>query len=597
MNLLERYSLPLLTKELIEQANSKRTYILRVVYAVVLFGAALWQYSDLNNGGASAGLMNLGKGRAFFQLLVNVQTFAIIFLLPAITCGALTVEKEKDTLALLLLTKLSPWTIVFEKLVSRVLAMGTYQLLSLPLFAIVYGMGGVELNGIIHAVVSLLALTIVVASVSILCSTWFRTTAEAFIVSYAILFFIGSCITLSTEFVMRSQAMRGYPGNWPNISQGPTFWQSLTATFSTDPIIVFQAGALCFVCMLLASRVLFARAFVPPRNLILELFQRADRFFNELNKSTTGGIVLVPDRETLPEFQPITWRETRKKSLGTFRYQFRILMFLLAPLVLAIAAIMSDGRNDFTSPFRGFPAFFWFVSVICLTIHSTGVIAAERIRQTLDVLLVSPLPPAEIVLEKLSGVRRLIKILTVPFALLVIFQAIWTGYVLQGASQTKDRSVDFWLELVTASLVPIFYMPIIMWIGFQFGLRLRNQIQAILATFTTVVLACIIPLVMIPFVRGLPFGVGFQSEISLLIWISPLRMAFAASDLGPGYNLLKEKSILAWIVVAVHFSLYGIAWWWLRKNALQSFSKVVRRMEPGKSSDQPENLIRSAKPV
>ena len=580
MNLLERYSLPLLTKELIEQANNKRTYILRVVYAVVLFGAALWAYSDLNNGGASAGLVNFGKGRAFFEMLVNVQTFAIILLLPAITCGALTVEKEKDTLALLLLTKLSSWTIVFEKLVSRVLAMGTYQLLSLPLFAIVYGMGGVELSGIIHAVISLLALTIVVASVSILCSTWFRTTSEAFILSYVILFFFGCCHAFAIE-LMYVQTLRMNQRNWPNISQGQSFWQAITAAFSTDTAISLQALAICLASVLIASKVLFARAFVPPRNIILELFQRADRFFNELNESTTGGIVLVPDRETLPTFQPITWRETRKKSLGTFRYQFRILMFLLAPLVLVIAAILSDGRNDFTSPFRGFPAFFWFVSVICLTIHSTGVIAAERIRQTLDVLLVSPLTPAEIVLEKLSGVHRLIKILTVPFAVLVLFQAIWTGYVLQGALQSKQRSVDFWLELVTATLVPIFYMPIIMWVGFQFGLRARTQIQAILATFTTVVLACIIPIVLVS-----TFSIMHQRFFSLMLWVSPLQMAFPTSVFGPGYNLFQDNTMLAWIVVLTHFALYGTIWWWLRRNALQSFSKVVRRMEPGSKNRQ-----------
>ncbi len=577
MNLLERYGLPLLTKELIEQANNKRTYILRVVYAIVLYGAALWYYSDLSNGGASAGLVNLGKGRAFFQLLVNVQTFAIIFLLPAITCGALTVEKEKDTLALLLLTKLSSWTIVFEKLVSRVLAMGTYQLLSLPLFAIVYGMGGVELSGIIHAVVVLLALTVVVASVSILCSTWFRTTSEAFILSYVILFFFGCCHAFVTE-LMYVQTLRMNQRNWPNVLQGQSFWHALIAAFSTDTAIALQAFAVCLTSVLIASRVLFARAFVPPRNIILELFQRADRFFNELNESTTGGIVLVPDRETLPAFQPITWRETRKKSLGTFRYQFRILMFLLAPLVLVIAAILSDGRNDFTSPFRGFPAFFWFVSVICLTIHATGVIAAERIRQTLDVLLVSPLTPAEIVLEKLSGVRRLIKILTVPFAVLVLFQAIWTGYVLQGALQAKQRSVDFWLELVTATLVPIFYMPIIMWVGFQFGLRLRTQIQAILATFATVFLACILPFVLVALIRT--YGLRYQPAFDLLMWISPLRMAFPTTEFGPGYNLFLERTDLAWIVVICHFTLYGIIWLSLRRNALRSFSKVVRRMEP-----------------
>ena len=593
MNLLERYSLPLLTKELIEQASNKRTYILRVVYAVVLYGAALWQYSDISSGGASAGLMNLGKGQAFFQMLITVQSIAIVFLLPAITCGALTVEKEKDTLALLLLTKLSSWTIVFEKLVSRVLAMGTYQLLSLPLFAIVYGMGGVELRGIIHAVVSLLALTVVVASVSILCSTWFRTTAEAFIMSYVILFIFGCGLAASIEYT-RVQTLRMNQRTWPNIPKGPSVLQSFTAAFSTDTSIALQAFAFCLVCVLIASRVLFARAFVPPRNMILEVFQRADRFFNELNKSTTGGIVLVPDHETLPLFQPITWRETRKKSLGTFRYQFRILMFLLAPLVLVIAAILSEGRNDFTSPFRGFPAFFWFVSVICLTIHSTGVIPAERIRQTLDVLLVSPLKPSEIVLEKLSGVRRLIKILTVPFVVLIVFQAIWTGYVLQGATQTSTRGVNFWLELVTASLVPLFYMPLIMWVGFQLGLRLRNQIQAILATFVVVVLACIIPFVIVPFVLGLPFGLRYQHQISLLRWASPLQMAFPTAVFGPGYKLFEENTLLAWVVVAVHFTLFGTIWWWFRRNALRSFSAVVRRMEPGDSSKQPENLTRSA---
>ena len=253
-------------------------------------------------------------------------------------------------------------------------------------------------------------------------------------------------------------------------------------------------------------------------------------------------------------------------------------MFLLAPLIFVIAAILSDGRNDFTSPFRGFPVFFWFVSVICLTIHATGVIAAERIRQTLDVLLVSPLTPTEIVLEKLSGVRRMIKILTVPFAVLVLFQAIWTGYVLQGSMQDKYRSVDFWMELVTATLVPIFYMPIIMWVGFQFGLRARTQIQAILATFITVILACFIPFVLVVVIRT--YSLTAQPASSLLIWLSPLRMAFPAMGFGPGYNLLQEKSILAWIVVFVHFTLYGIIWWWLRRNALQAFSKVVHRMEP-----------------
>ena len=84
------FGLPLLTKDLIEQAAHRRTYVLRVVYAAVLYGAALWVYGDIAGGGAQAGITNLGRGREMFTMLVRVQVLAIIVLLPAICCGAIT---------------------------------------------------------------------------------------------------------------------------------------------------------------------------------------------------------------------------------------------------------------------------------------------------------------------------------------------------------------------------------------------------------------------------------------------------------------------------------------------------------------------------
>ena len=596
MRFFQFFSLPLLTKELIEQAHSKRTYILRVVYAMVLYGLALWQYNDISGGGAAAGFVNLGRGREFFQLLVNVQTWAILLLVPAITCGALTVEKEKDTLALLLLTKLSPWTIIFEKLLSRVFAMGTYQLLSLPLFAIVYGMGGVELGGLIQAVVSLMSLTVAVASVSILCSTWFRTTSEAFIVAYLAIFFLSSCFSISDSAINHIRSMNQAAVQFGQPDPNP--WLRFVAALFTSTSVSMQEFVASAASLLIASRVLVSRAFVPPRNMVLELFKSADHFFNELNKRTTGGIVLVPDRETLPLFQAITWRETRKRSLGTFRYQFRILMLLLAPLILVIAAMLMDSRNDFTSPFRGFPVFFWFVSAICLTVHSTGVIPAERIRQSLDVLLVAPLTPAEIVIEKLSGVRRLIKILTVPFILLIVFQAIWTGYILQGS--TLIKRADFWLELVAASMATLVFMPLMMWVGFHFGLRLRTQIQAVLATFVTLGAACVIPLFLVrAWDVEASLGTAIFSRwnrapgLVYLRWLSPLQSMFVTNELVPGLDFVKidthsnivGEDRMAWLLLAVHFVVFGTIWWWLRRNALQMFSKIVRRMET--STDKP----------
>ena len=143
--------------------------------------------------------------------------------------------------------------------------------------------------------------------------------------------------------------------------------------------------------------------------------------------------------------------------------------------MLAMAAVMADGRVNFEGPVPGFLGFFWIVSVICITIHATGVVPSERIRQTLDVLLVMPLSPRDIVLEKLAGVRRLIMILLVPFATLLAFQATWNGYIAVSSSLI-DRNKAI-LKLATMVLSSVTYMHLIMWLGLQLGLRMRTQMQ------------------------------------------------------------------------------------------------------------------------
>ena len=544
-----------------------------MVYAVLLYGVALLQYSDISRGGTSAGLMNLGRGKDLFYYLVIVQAGMIMVLLPPITSGALTIEKEKDTLALLLLTKLSPWTIVFEKLLSRVFAMGTFQLLSLPLFAIIYGMGGVELDSLVIAIAGLLSLTVLVASISILCSAWFRTTSAAFVMTF-ILQFCFLCVFGPVLLIDLTRAATSQV-----FVSGVTREVNL-ALAGIVAIIFCMSGCVSLICLFIASKILVLRAFLPARNLVLEIFRHADHFFSELNNRTTGGIILVPDRDTLPLFHPIAWRETRKKSLGTFRYQFRILMLLLAPLIFAIAYVMQEGRNDFTSPFRTFPVFFWVVSIICLTIHSTAAIPAERTRQTLDVLLVIPASSTEIVHEKLAGVRRLIMILSVPFTVLVIFQAIWTGYVVQGLSLLQNT--HFLLELLATALAALIYMPLIMWIGFQFGLRMRTQMRAVLSTFVVVGAMCAVPALFFEATRSAPLSLGetwggiLYSSGYAIRWLSPVQIVLRANNLFGTF-----QGQFAWLVLGFHFAFYAVISLLIRRNALRSFSRIVGRMEPG----------------
>lgn len=134
------WELPLLVKELNEQSSRPRTYVVRFLYAASLFTAAC----ALFYGGFLSGDTNtLGRGRFMFERLVTYQFWAIFVFLPAISCTALTIEKERNSLGLLLITSLRPWQIVLQKALGRIVPMLTFLLLSFPLMAVAYSFGGV----------------------------------------------------------------------------------------------------------------------------------------------------------------------------------------------------------------------------------------------------------------------------------------------------------------------------------------------------------------------------------------------------------------------------------------------------------------------
>jgi ABC-type transport system involved in multi-copper enzyme maturation permease subunit len=581
------FGLPLLTKDLIEQSARRRTYVLRVVYAVVLYGAALWVYGDMAGSGAQSGIANLGRGREMFAMLVKVQMAAIVILLPAICCGAITSEKERDTLGLLLLTKLSPLTIVLEKLLSRLVTMGTYQLLSLPLFAVVYGLGGVELGEIIAMIWFLMMCSTVVAAMSIFWSAWHRTTAGAFISAYA-------CMPLAA-------------------CMAPIFYGAITQRkagqiYGAIPTITFVVGlscasvpmlALTWSMVMAAQAQLLARAFVPPRNVMLELFKRLDTFFEELNQATTSGVLLVRERDTGPLFDPIAWRETRKRSLGTVRYLFRFLVVLEVPLVIVISWTVADAqRHSFDGPTAFFLSMLWPIAALAVAVHTTNVLASERSRQTLDVLLVTPLTSRELVTQKLAGVRRLIGVLTVPFATLLIFQGVWTLYVVRGLNLFQTNSPErtvFLHEVLGMTFAMLVYPRVIQWIAFHLALRLKNQTQAVLSALAVVITICVAPYLVMNLVA---MAVAMAKErvpnepvIEWITWFSPARVLFHRQAVGMAQKAVPNwwTGTLYWdgvvadsafIGLGMHALFYIGLWFFLRSLALRGFSDWVGRTEP-----------------
>ncbi len=136
--------------------------------------------------GPTAPLSVMGRGAAALNVIYEVEWWGLCLFVPALVSGALAAEKERHTLQLLFLTRLGPWTILLEKLLSRFVPVATFLLVSLPLLLMAYLLGGLTLRDVEFAALGLAATAFQVGCVALFCSAFFGTEAMALIASYAI---------------------------------------------------------------------------------------------------------------------------------------------------------------------------------------------------------------------------------------------------------------------------------------------------------------------------------------------------------------------------------------------------------------------------
>jgi ABC-type transport system involved in multi-copper enzyme maturation permease subunit len=558
------FRLPILRKDLTELAARRRTYIARFAYALVLFVTACTLF--YGNIGLTAGASEtLGRGHAHFMGLLFFQLAALYLIVPVLTASAITAEKERETLALLLVTTLSPRQIVLQKYASRMTPILSFVFLSFPLMAITYTFGGVTITDLVLGIVLLIYMCLELGAFAILCSAIFRTTVEALCATYLgfpilALAFPGVC---SSQFMASASIGSGHP---PAVS--PEVTLGLVTLASTGYATFFLVA-----CLSLAESVLVNRAFVPYRSLLLQFFRWVDRRYEKMNV-LTGGIVLMRDRDLLPKRHPVRWRETQKKSLGTFRYLFRVFVALEVPVLIAIQWIRGTSPLD-DSTMTGLLFVIWTATTLLISIYAASVISEERSRQTLAVLAACPLSTQQILREKLAGLRRMIAVLVVPFVTIFLFEHWWYGH-------------SPWGYLLISLLTVAAYFPVIEWVGLAAGLRMQRQLPAMIVTLGFLIawaggLAVAVPLCQY---FDIPTG-RWGTVVSAL---SPLDMIATVQESAPGRNFASEEP-MPWqrtpLAMAAHFAFYFGCYFLLRWRCLRTADRQIGRIpQPARNSKQ-----------
>lgn len=118
---------------------------------------------------------------------IEVAEFVLLaFIVPAITANAISGEREKKTLEILLTTPLSTLQIIWGKLIASVGTILLYIVSGLPILSIVYFIGGVNLGDIVLMIFYSFVFAIFIGSIGVFFSTICRKTVFATIVTYAV---------------------------------------------------------------------------------------------------------------------------------------------------------------------------------------------------------------------------------------------------------------------------------------------------------------------------------------------------------------------------------------------------------------------------
>lgn len=227
---------PVTLKELRIGLREKRIFILQVLFLFLLLSVSLMVLPRMFDHRSSERLAE--SGRYFFYTLFWIQLLLLSFTMPALTCGSLSGERERNSLDMVLASRLSSAELVAGKLGFAAYCLVLLLFSALPLSAISFFLGGVSLTQALAAYLELFLFGMLAASIGLFCSA--RESRSNYSTVQAYLLILGGCTLLPFYGVMR------FERSAPHLLLGPYFW-TLQQTLELSVWHFFVGAAAYFI--------------------------------------------------------------------------------------------------------------------------------------------------------------------------------------------------------------------------------------------------------------------------------------------------------------------------------------------------------------
>lgn len=432
---------PVFNRELATAPRSWRLYLSRAIYVGALFGLVCTAWLILFGSQPLRTLGDLARfGAAVFALIAPVQLAMAIGFSALLTAAAVAQEKDRRTLDLLLMTRMTNAELVVGKLLASMLTVLVLIAAGLPLFLLLAMLGGVSHAQIARVFGVTLAGALAAGSLGSTIALWREKTFQSLaMTALALMIWLiaGEGIgAIGDEETLAAGALGASPTDWaiavsplraifaaaaPRTSFTPMFagapWLGAPSDFFT-----IAAAALALGLNVLA--ILLVRVWNPTREARP---QTADEPHDAplADANAPRNIHAAPGRTKEVWDNPILWRE-----ICTWAYGKKVVIIKLAYLAIFAAcawAMYGELQADPTPTVGGAlpDASQAVVPLLVLGLVLVNALAVtsitnERDSGALDLLLVTDLTPKEIIFGKLGGVLYNAKEMIVLPALLCV---------------------------------------------------------------------------------------------------------------------------------------------------------------------------------
>ena len=163
----------------------KLPLVILIFNSILALVALLDMYSMINQVRQTAEIQ-YSSFLSLYVFAASVEFVMLLFLVPAMTAGSISGERERRTLNLLLTTQMTAGDVVIGKLAANLSTILLLIVSSFPILALVFIYGGITILDAALLLLCYVTTAFLTGSIGVFCSAYFRKSTIATVASYCI---------------------------------------------------------------------------------------------------------------------------------------------------------------------------------------------------------------------------------------------------------------------------------------------------------------------------------------------------------------------------------------------------------------------------